>query len=181
LEEGFSVLLLEYRGYGGNGGKPSEAGLTRDATAGLEFLEEEMGGENRVIVFGRSMGGAVAVSLLASHRAGALILESSFTSLEAMARRLYWFVPSLLFRRLRGRFDTLEMLTRVEAPTMVIHGTEDEIVPFEMGEELREALGSECHWYPVEGAGHNDVFWVGGREYFTRIGDFIRQNVEGGL
>lgn len=180
LQEGFSVLLLEYRGYGGSEGKPSEEGLARDAMAGMDFLEERLGGPGRIVVFGRSMGGAVAAGLTATRPTGALILESSFTSLEAMARTLYRFLPSFLFRRLRGRFDTLSRLRRTRVPTLVIHGTEDEIVPFAMGEELFANAGEGRRWLSVEGAEHNDVFWVGGDPYFRAIGGFIRECLGGG-
>jgi fermentation-respiration switch protein FrsA (DUF1100 family) len=180
LEQGLSVLLLEYRGYGGSEGKPGEEGLSLDAEAGMDFLEGEVGGAGRVIVFGRSMGGAVASRLAANRSPGALILESSFTSLEGMARVLYRILPPFLFRRLRGRFDTLGELKRVSAPILVIHGTEDEIVPFRMGEELFAASGEPRSWLPVEGAGHNDTFWVGGAPYFRSIAAFVQECAGGG-
>jgi fermentation-respiration switch protein FrsA (DUF1100 family) len=177
LAEGLSVLLLEYRGYGGSEGRPGEEGLALDAEAGMDFVEERAGGADRVVVFGRSMGGAVAARLAARRKPGGLILEASFTSLEAMARALYRILPAVLFRRLRGRFDTLLELRRVSAPTLVIHGTEDEIVPFRMGEELFASAPGRRVWLPVEGAGHNDVYWRGGKPYFMVIGDFVRQCV----
>lgn len=180
LEEGLSVLLLEYRGYGGSEGRPGEEGLALDAEAGMDFVEMRAGGAKRVVVFGRSMGGAVAAGLAARREPGGLILEASFTSLEAMARALYPIIPGFLFRRLRGRFDTLRDLGRVRAPVLVIHGTEDEIVPFRMGEELFASAPLGRAWLPVDGAGHNDVYWRGGKPYFTAIGDFVRECVGGG-
>ncbi len=180
LREGLSVLLLEYRGYGASEGRPGEEGFILDAMAGMEFLEEKSGGAGRVAVFGRSMGGAVAVGLASRHPPGALILEAAFTSLEAMGRTLYPFLPGFLFRRLRGRFDTLEKMREVQAPVLVIHGTRDEIVPFSMGEALYAAAPEARAWYPVREAGHNDVFWVGGREYFQELARFIRRSVQDG-
>lgn len=177
LREGISVLLLEYRGYGASEGKPSEEGFILDAMAGMDFLEEKVENAGRVVVFGRSMGGAVAAGLSSLRPSGALILEASFTSLEAMGRALYPFLPGFLFRRLRGRFDTLEKVKKVEVPVLVIHGTRDEIVPLSMGETLYAAASEPRAWYAVQGAGHNDVFWVGGEEYFRELAQFIRRSL----
>lgn len=179
LREGVSVLLLEYRGYGGSDGQPSEEGFHRDALAGMDFLEGQVGGPEGIVVFGRSMGGGVAAALAAARPPGGLILESAFTSLEAMARTLYPFLPRFLFRRLKGRFDTLEKISAVQAPVFVVHGTRDEIVPFRMGEALFAQASTPKGFYEVKGAGHNDVFWVGGREYFQILARFVRQSVPG--
>ena len=179
LQQGFSVLLLEYRGYGGSEGTPGETGLLLDAEAGMDFLEERVGDPGRIVIFGRSMGGAVAAALAAIRPPGVLVLESAFTSLEAMARTLYPFLPRFLFRRLRGRFDTLESVRGVKAPTLVIHGTQDEIVPFSMGEELFAGALEAGGWLPIDGASHNDVFWVGGDAYFGAIGAFVRKTIGG--
>jgi len=177
LGQGISVLLLEYRGYGASQGKPSEAGFLEDAKAGMDFLVEQVGTPDRVVIFGRSMGGAVAAGLARIRPPAALILEASFTSLEAMARKLYPILPGVLFRRLRGQFDTLGQLKGVRSPVLVVHGTRDEIVPFEMGEALLAAVPEPKAWLPVRGAGHNDVFWVGGSEYFNTLGGFIRESL----
>ena len=179
IQEGCSVLLLEYRGYGGSEGSPSEEGLYLDALAGYEFLSNRLGGSKTIVVLGRSMGGAVAAHLAATRPTGGLVLESAFTSLEAMARTLYPFLPGVLFRRLRGRFDTLANLPEVKAPILVVHGTEDEIVPVRMGRKLFEAAGTKGEWLEVPGAGHNDVFWVGGTDYFRVLGGFCRRNARG--
>lgn len=175
LQEGCSVLLLEYRGYGGSGGSPSEEGLYLDALAGYEFLSERLGGSASIMVLGRSMGGAVAARLAATRATGGLVLESAFTSLEAMGRILYPFLPGIFFRRLRGRFDTLGSLRDVKVPILVVHGARDEIVPLRMGRTLYEAAGARRQWHEVPGAGHNDVFQVGGREYFRVIGGFFKR------
>lgn len=175
LEQGCSVFLLEYRGYGASGGSPSEEGLHLDAVAGLHFLADRGLAPGRIIVLGRSMGGAVAARLAAAMPVGGVILESAFTSLHGMARALYPFLPGFLLHRLRGRFDTLAAVEQISVPILVVHGTRDEIVPFDMGRQLRDAAGPGTRWYPVPGAGHNDVFWVGGEDYFRTLGSFIRE------
>jgi uncharacterized protein len=175
LGEGLSVLLLEYRGYGSSGGKPSESGFLMDARAGREFLLGKGGDPRRIVVLGRSMGGAVAAGLASREPVGGLILESAFTSLEDMAKTLYPFLPSVLLRRLRGRFATVDLVREVRTPVLVIHGAEDELVPLRMGMEILEAAGEPKEWMGVASAGHNDVFWVGGASYFRRIASFARQ------
>ena len=180
IREGCSVLLLEYRGYGESEGAPSEEGLHFDALAGYEFLADWQGGPEPIVVLGRSMGGAVAARLAGTRPVGGLVLESAFTSLEEMARVLYPFLPRFLFRRLRGRYDTLAWLPEVRAPILVVHGTEDEIVPFRMGRALFDAAGASREWREVAGAGHNDVSWIGGEDYFRALGAFIRANGRGG-
>ena len=179
LREGLSVLLLEYRGYGESEGKPSEAGLYLDAEAGHDFLLDQLQDPSRIVLLGRSLGGAVAAYQAAARAPGGLILESAFTSLEAMAGVLYPFLPAFLFRRLRGRYATVERVPKVEAPLLVIHGTSDDLVPLGMGLELLEAARGHKEWLGVEGAGHNDVYWVGGESYFKRIGEFVWKQTGG--
>jgi fermentation-respiration switch protein FrsA (DUF1100 family) len=180
LAEGLSVLLLEYRGYGGSEGKPSEEGLHQDASAGWAFLSQEVGDPGRIVVLGRSMGAAVAAHLAAVHPLGGLILESAFTSLAEIGQSVYPFLPRFLFTRLGPTFNTRRWVGRTNAPLLVIHGMEDEVVPLRMGREVFEAGAEPREWFGVPGAGHNDVFWVGGAEYFRRIAEFARGNTGGG-
>jgi fermentation-respiration switch protein FrsA (DUF1100 family) len=180
LREGLSVLLLEYRGYGGSEGVPSEDGFHLDGLAAHDFLARKAGGSHRLVVFGRSMGGSVAARLAAARPSGGLILESAFTSLEGMGRALYPILPRFLFQRLKGRFSTLEWVGRVQVPVLIIHGTRDEIVPVDHGRELLAGTPGPKEWMEVEGARHNDVFWVGGASYFSRIAGFVSRATRGG-
>ena len=175
VARGIAVFLLEYRGYGGNPGEPSIAGAIRDAEAGLRFVADRAGGEERTVLFGRSLGGAVGMQALEGAAVGAVILESTFTSLEAMANSVYPWLPGFLFRRLSGLLDTRSAVARFEGPLLVVHGSEDDLVPAEMGRELLEAGSGPRDWFEVRGAGHNDVFVVGGGAYFDRLATFVRR------
>lgn len=174
VERGVSVLLLEYRGYGGNEGTPTIEGLTRDARAGLDELSERVGAAKTVLL-GRSVGGAIGVQAVADRTVGGVILESTFTSLEEIAESVYPILPSFFFRRLRGHLDTRAALARVRAPVLVVHGTRDGIVPLDMGLQVYEAAREPKDWYGVTGAGHNDVFSVGGDAYFDRLARFVQR------
>jgi uncharacterized protein len=177
VRRGWSVLLLEYRGYGRSEGRPSEAGLRLDGAAGYAFARERAGGAARVVLFGRSLGAAVAAGLSREEVPGALILDSPFTSLEEMAAAVYPFLPRFVFRRLRGRWDTRAALADVAAPLLVIHAEEDELVPVRMGRELFDRAGEPRAWFPVAGAGHNDLIDVAGAAYFERIDRFLRMHL----
>jgi fermentation-respiration switch protein FrsA (DUF1100 family) len=173
---GTHVLLLDYRGYGLSEGRPSEAGVYADARAGLAHLVETRGiGEGRIVVFGRSLGGAVAVDLVQDRDVAGLILESTFTSVADMARSL--LPPAAPF--VRGRFDAESKIARLRAPLLFFHGDRDEIVPYALGQKLFEAAPGPKAFETLEGAGHNDTTQVGGRPYFERIRRFLDQAAPG--
>ncbi|HEU0051965.1 MAG TPA: alpha/beta hydrolase, partial [Longimicrobium sp.] len=164
-DAGFSVLAWDYRGYGRSTGKPGERATYRDAEAAYAYLTRELGvAPERVIVHGRSLGGGPAAYLAATNPVGGLVLESTFTSIFAVVPgvRLFPF----------DRFRTGARLGRVRTPVLVIHGTEDEVVPFAHGRALLDrAPGRKAHLW-VEGAGHNDLMLVTGDEYFAALRRF---------
>lgn len=165
-----AVLLLDYRGYGLSAGKPSETGVYRDARAALSHLTGELGfAEDRVVVFGRSLGGAVAVDLVQDRAVAGVVLESTFTSLAGMARSI--LLPAAPF--VRGRFDSVTKIRRLRAPVLFFHGDRDEIVPYPLGRELFDAAPEPKWFETIERAGHNDTLAVGGRAYLERIGRFL--------
>jgi len=169
-----AVFLLEYRGYGGNPGTPTIRGVVRDAEAGLEEVAKRAGGREEVVLMGRSLGGAVGIAALGRDtRVGGVVLESTFTSLEEIAATVYPWLPRLLFRRLRGLLDTRRGGEGLDAPLLVVHGTEDALIPASMGRELVRAAPGPAEWYPVPGAGHNEVPAVAGAAYFERIARFV--------
>lgn len=172
VPRGFSVLLAGYRGYGRSDGKPTEAGLYRDGAAALRFASEKAGGEGRVILYGHSLGAAVATRVASENSVGALVIESAFTSLADIGHAVYPFIPRVLLRRLRGRFDTRTAIADVSAPVLVIHGTADRTVPERMGREIYEHATAPKEWFPVPGAGHNDVAFTAGIDWIDRIATF---------
>lgn len=171
--QGADVLLLDYRGYGLSEGRADEAGVYADARAGLEYLQSDRGvPPERIVVFGRSLGGAVAVDLAADRSLAGLILESTFTSVADMARAVTGIPLGALIGR---RFASDEKISRVRCPILFFHGDRDRIVPFELGRRLFEAAPAPKHFETIAGAGHNDTALVGGAPYYQRIRDFLDQ------
>jgi hypothetical protein len=169
---GASVLLAEYRGYGNSGGKPSEQGFYRDARAALAVARERAG-DAPVVVFGRSLGGAVAIDVASRERVDGLVVESSFTSLGEMAKR----AVSVPFASVLAAydFDSVAKIGRVTVPVLVIHGEDDELVPMEMGRRLYEAARG-APWrriHAVEGGDHDSTLAVGGEAYWEAWKAFL--------
>jgi fermentation-respiration switch protein FrsA (DUF1100 family) len=134
-ELGLAVLLFDYRGYGQSRGSPTEQGTYRDAHAAWNYLTQRRGLEPKdIVIFGESLGGAIAAELAADKTPAALILVSTFTSAPDLARKYYWYLPVRLIARFR--YPTSEYVARVRAPILVIHSRDDEIVPFAHGQEL---------------------------------------------
>jgi fermentation-respiration switch protein FrsA (DUF1100 family) len=159
------VLLFDYRGFGLSEGNPDEKGTYEDALAAYRYLTEVRGVvPERIVLFGESLGAAVAVELSSRVPAGALVLESPFTSIAAMAKVAYPFLPAVW---VRTKYDNLGKIGRVSIPLLVIHGTRDETVPFAQGQELFFAAGEPKTFLGVEGAGHTDSYVVGGARYWN--------------
>jgi fermentation-respiration switch protein FrsA (DUF1100 family) len=171
LRAGFQVLLFDYRGYGHSSGKPSELGLYRDAEAAWLHLvgRRDTVGMPRLI-FGRSLGGAVAVELATRVEADGLAVESTFTSIHTLAR-LVFPVP---LPQLPVKYDSLSKIGELDMPLLAIHGEQDELIPFADGRALFEAAPEPKAWYPIPDAGHNDTYLVGGDAYFRRLAAFAR-------
>lgn len=150
-DRGLAVLLVDYRGYGGNPGSPSERGLLLDARAARAWVDAV--GASRVVYFGESLGSGAATALALEHPPHALVLRSPYTSLADVGRTHYPFLPVGLL--LKDRFPVEEQVRQVAAPVVVIAGTRDSIVPFALSERVATAAGGEL--VVVEGADHNDL------------------------
>jgi uncharacterized protein len=158
-EAGFTVLLVDYRGYGGNPGEPSEDGLARDADAAARLLEEEGFGAERTVYLGESLGTGVAAALAARRPPAGLVLRSPFTDLAAVGAHHYPWLPVSLV--LRDRFPVLEHVRGSQVPTVVIHGTTDEVVPSSLSAEVAEAVPELVEEKVLRGVGHNDTVMFG--------------------
>lgn len=153
--KGYGVLMPEYRGYGGNPGNPTEAGLYADAEAAFDFLAREEIPPARLVVYGESLGSGVAVRMAATHPVAALVLEAPFTSVVAAAQSRYPFVPARWL--VRDRFDSLSVIEKVKAPILILHGERDVIMPVRFGRALFAAAPEPKEgWFHPE-AGHNDL------------------------
>jgi pimeloyl-ACP methyl ester carboxylesterase len=172
---GFSVLAIDYRGFGrSDGDLPSEDQAYADAQAAWEHLRLREPDARRRFIYGHSLGGAVAIDLAARNRdAAGLIVESTFTSMRDMAERAGYdrATASLV---LTQRFDSLTKIGRVSVPLMLIHGTGDRYVPAEMSERLYQAAPEPKLLLLVEGAGHRDAFAVAFGRNPRAVRDFIR-------
>ncbi len=164
---GMSVAAFDYRGYGMSSGTPSEANSYEDADAAYQHLVAELKIDPKnIIVFGRSLGGAVAIDLASRRPVGGLIVESSFVS----AFRVVTGYPIFPY----DRFESAAKIASVRCPVLVIHGTSDEVIPIWHGKALFDETVSPKYAYWVEGAGHNNVMLRGGADYDTTLRAFFR-------
>lgn len=170
-----SVFIFDYRGYGRSEGSPSEAGTQSDARAAWRFLTEERGiAPGKIIVFGRSLGAAVAAQLATHTQPGALIIESAFTSVPDVAAEIYWWLPV----RWLTRFDyaTRDYVAQGQGPVLVVHSPEDEIIPYRHGEAIFTAAHAPKEMLRLRG-GHNDGFLLSGEHYVQGLDGFLSRNL----
>lgn len=169
---GLSVLLFDYRGYGGNPGRPTEEGLAADARAAQAWLAAQPGVQ-KIVYFGESLGAAVAVGLAVERPPAALVLRSPFTSLADVGATHYPWLPLRLL--LLDRYPSIERISSVQASVLVIAGDRDEIVPATLSRQLFEAAPEPKRWLLVPGAGHNDDEFLDGRQMLEAIERFLVQ------
>jgi uncharacterized protein len=165
------VLIVEYRGYGLSQGTPSERGIGRDARAAYDHLMRERGIDpRRLVLYGESLGGAVAVDLAVRVPVGGLVLENTFTSIADVGRALVPYLPMRLV--LRDRYESLEKIGRLEAPLLVFHSRDDEIFPPHHAERLLAAARGPKQGVELRG-GHNDAFLVSRAAYEAALERFF--------
>ena len=152
-DDGFGLVALCYRGYGGSTGSPSEAGLLLDADAAYAFARQHYPAE-RIVVWGESLGTGVAVALAAERQVGRVLLESPFMSTMEIAANAYPFVPVRLL--MKDPFRSDQRIARVSAPVLILHGTDDTVVPISHGERLYGLVRSPKRFIRLAGANHND-------------------------
>lgn len=168
--EGFSVLLFDYRGYGGNPGDPTEAGLALDVRAARDYLVARTS-QDRLIYFGESLGGGVVAELAVEHPPAGLLLRSPYTELADTAAEHYPFLPVRLL--LKDRFPVVEHVRRIRVPTVVVYGTGDSIVPPEQSRAVADAAAGPVTVVELRDADHNDPVLVTGDRVVGAVVDLV--------
>ena len=172
---GLSTFIFDYRGYGRSEGLPSEKGTYLDAQGAWNYLlKERKLSRDEVIIFGRSLGAAIASHLAKSTHPKALIIESGFTSVRDMAAQLYPYLPVRYLSRFN--YDTRASINVIRSPLLIIHSRNDEIVPFSHGRKLFQAASGPKEFLEIKG-GHNDGSIVSGGEYINGLESFLSNYV----
>lgn len=170
----FTTFIFDYRGYGKSQGKPSEKGTYIDAESAYDYLVQEKSIDpNSIIMFGRSLGGAVAANLATKKSHRVLILESTFTSIMDIAKNLYPIFPVKLINRIH--YDTINCVRQLDTPLLLIHSTEDDRIPFSHSEKLYDAASQTKEFIKISGD-HNEGFLISGAVYIDGINDFLKIN-----
>lgn len=169
---GLNVFIFDYRGYGQSQGKPNEKGTYLDAQAAYDYLlSRNEVNQNKIIIYGESLGSAIAIDLVRQNiKAKALITFGGFTSIEDMARKLYPYLP--LWFTVSTKYDSVSKIKDITIPKLIIHSSDDEIVPFEQGRRLFEEAAEPKEFYSIEG-GHNEAMLINQQRCLKRIDEFL--------
>lgn len=167
---GMDVYIFDYRGYGKSEGSPSEQGLYKDAVSIYEYLlKERKIHAGNIVLYGESLGGAVAIDLASKVKVCALITEGTFSSVRDMARVIYPFIPSIPWWT---TYDSVSKIKKIICPKLIIHSIDDDIVPFRLGEKLFNSAADPKKLLKIKGS-HNTAFMDSISEYQKRIGEFL--------
>ena len=169
------TLIIDYRGYGQSEGRPSEQGLYADAEAALAYLRERGYRPDEIVYFGRSLGGAIAAYLAAHHRPAAVIIESSFTSIPDLAAELYRMFPARLLTRIE--YPTRDHLAKADAPTLIVHSRDDELISYAHGRRLYEAAPEPKRFVELEGD-HNLGVFQSRERYLAALDEFLSATLD---
>jgi fermentation-respiration switch protein FrsA (DUF1100 family) len=170
--EGLSVLLFDYRGYGGNPGDPSAEGLALDVRAAREYLVgDRKVRQDRLLYFGDSLGGAVVTELAVHHPPAGLLLRSPFTELADTAAEHYPFLPVRML--LRDRFPVVEHVRRLDVPTTVVYGSADSVVPPAQSRAVADAAAGPVRLVEIRGADHNDPVLLAGSKVVGAVLELV--------
>ncbi len=173
---GYNLLMIDYRGYGeSTGGRPSEAKMYEDAESAWNYLITQRALAPRLVfIYGHSLGGAVAIDLAVRHpEAAGVIEESSFTSIRAMGAAKFGFAPPDVL--LNSRFDSLGKISRLKIPLLIIHGTWDKLIPYQMAQQLFDAAPQPKTLKLIEGGEHQNTCFVSRVECGEAFSSFVRQ------
>jgi len=170
---GMNVFAFDYRGYGNSTGTPDEKGTYQDAEAAWDLVTGELGEKpERMVLFGRSLGGAVAVHLAAQKPAAALIVEASFPSLLEVAAVTHPRLPASWF--LSARYEAARQAAGISIPKLFIHSRDDDFIPLELGEKLFRAAAEPKKFLLIRGS-HGDGYLETGEPYLRALDDFLAQ------
>lgn len=170
---GVNLFIFDYQGYGKSAGRSSEQATYRDARAALQYLYSRSDvAQDRVVYFGRSLGAAVSVELATEHPPMGMILVAPFASLGDMAKIAYPRIPFAPWLA-RNRYNSLARIERIAAPSIIIHGEQDEIIPVAQGRKLYQAANQPKEFLGLPAAGHNDTDTAGGSVYWNTIAEFL--------
>ena len=173
-EMGANFFIFDYRGFGKSSGKPSEKGLYEDVAAAYDYLTSRNDvDKSKIVVYGKSLGGPIAVEVCLRRKASALILEGSFASVTMRAQQLYPFLPMKLL--ITQRYDAVAKVKNIHIPKLILHGKNDEVISFKHGQTLFEAAAGPKQFLPFEG-GHNDDIYVTSSAYKEELKKFLFQN-----
>lgn len=156
MERGYGVFMCEYRGYGGNPGKPTEEGFYIDARAAIKWLEDKGYTTGQFVIYGESIGTGVAVQMAAEIQPRQLILEAPFSSATDVAKRSYGFIPVDML--ILDRFDSFGKITQVKTSLFIIHGDEDAVIPIDLSKKLFEFANHPKEFITIERGGHSDLY-----------------------
>jgi fermentation-respiration switch protein FrsA (DUF1100 family) len=169
---GYGIFILDYRGYGGSEGAPSEQGLYVDAETAARWLKEKT--KTQLVYFGESLGCGVAVETACRIPPASMILQSGFASAGDIAQNAYPFLPARWL--LKDRYDSSRKMQNIHCPLLVIHGDQDSVIPIRFGKALFDLANEPKEWSPIVGADHNDLQWVGGKKYLKTIDAFLQRH-----
>jgi fermentation-respiration switch protein FrsA (DUF1100 family) len=158
-ENGYGLLLAEYRGYGGNPGTPTEEGFYKDARAWMKWLADKNVPLDKTFIYGESIGSGVAVQMATEYKARGLILEAPFSSLTDVAQHIYFYVPVRFL--LRDQYRSIDKIRNIHMPVLVFHGDRDKTVPLVFGRKLFDSAVEPKEFITIEKAGHNDLYDYG--------------------
>ena len=156
MDKGYGLLLLEYRGYGENKGKPTKLGLYRDGEAAINYLINQKIKSKNIIVYGESLGTAIATKLSTNYSFNMTILEAPFTSVADVAQKRYWIFPAKYL--VLDNFDNLGIIEKIKSPLLLLHGYKDYVINIAFGKKVFEAALKPKKALFVQNAGHNNLF-----------------------
>jgi len=168
-----NVLALEYRGYGHSEGKPSETGVYRDAEAAYEYLVNTRGTDPKAVIsFGQFLGTAVAARLAARRQVAGVVLEAPFPSASRVAHKVFWFLPGVNLL-VYGQFNTQVWLKQIHAPVLIVHCSQDPVIPFQFGREVYDAALPPKNFLQINGYCHEESSLIAPTQYRTALQEFL--------